>query len=345
MKMDITLRKYWAVNIALAALAIVALVNQSAAQTPSFRPTAADLAVMVDTNGVLLAPTNFFSTNAGLVKDTNALHATNNLADLASATTARANLGLGTAATASATAFQPASTNLTNWAAVATNQVGMINASQTWSGIPNFSSGITLPSQSANVFLAGPTSGSAVPVFRALNTNDITTALATAIVTQGGGGGGGSSNYTALYASTVTVTNNLTVGSVTVNTNISATNGTVTAKYLSFAGTTGTPTVAVNTGAGSGATASIVGNDVRGTITFTTGTTAVPSASVVDVTFSQSTLTTNAFVQIFPINAVAALNIRQLFSGNITTNAFSVLDGTGGLPTGSTFQLGYFCGQ
>src|SRR5690242_18728451 len=95
------------------------------AQTPSNRVFALDLSVMVNSNGTLVAPTNFFAVNAALITDPNALHSASNFADLNNAATARTNLGLASAATNLASAFQPANANLTNWSALATNQAAL----------------------------------------------------------------------------------------------------------------------------------------------------------------------------------------------------------------------------
>ncbi len=114
----------------LAILSSAFFILNCSAQTPSFRPTAIDLSVMVNSNGTLLAPTNFFSVNAALITDPNALHAASNFADLNNVAAARANLGLASAATNPASAFQPASANLTNWSALATNQAALTNDSR-----------------------------------------------------------------------------------------------------------------------------------------------------------------------------------------------------------------------
>ena len=102
-------------------------VHFATAQTPPVRPTAIDLSVMVNSNGTLVAPTNFFSVNAALVTDPSALHSASNFADINNAAIARANLGLASAATNSASAFQPANANLTNWSTLATNQAALTN--------------------------------------------------------------------------------------------------------------------------------------------------------------------------------------------------------------------------
>jgi hypothetical protein len=322
MKSEDIFRKHRALYLRLVALALLAWARPSAAQTPSFRPAAVALAVAVDTNGALLAPANFFSANAGRVNDPNALHGTNNLAEVGSAAAARANLGLGSAATNAGAAFQPASANLTNWAAVATNQVGLINASQTWSGTPNFAGGIMLPNQAANLFLAGPASGSGAPGFRALANGDFPASLAP------------------------------TLGSLAVNTNLSATNGTGTLKYLSFAATSGTPAPVTNSagaGTGSSATVSAGANDVRGILTVVTGTSPGANVKVVTVLFSQAKAAADAVVILTPANSVTA-NLSgggpaRVFATNYTTASFEVWSSASALSSGQTLSFHYFCVQ
>ena len=92
-------------RVALSILAALAIVSSSTAQTVTD--------VVVGTNGVLVAPTNFFTANLP------------NWSTSTNPAQARTNLGLGSAATNDGSAFQPSSANLTNLAS--NNAINLTN--------------------------------------------------------------------------------------------------------------------------------------------------------------------------------------------------------------------------
>ena len=176
-------------------------------------------------------------------------------------------------------AFQPANANLTNWAAVATNAVALLSASQTWSGTNTFSQ------------------------------------------------------------------------TVVAATNLNATNGTGTLKYLSFAATSGTPTIVTNTGAGSGSSASLGtgANDVRGIFTVNTAGTPASNSKVVTVLFSQGKPAADAVVILTPASANAANvsggGLVKIYTTNYTTASFEVWATASALSASQTWSFHYLCVQ
>jgi hypothetical protein len=106
----------------------------------------------------------------------------------------------------------------------------------------------------------------------------------------------------------------------------------------------GTTTIAAGTGAGTGPTVSLSGNDVNGQITITTGTSPAASAIICTVTLSAA-FGSAPFVIFSPANANAALlsGASMIFVTSNTTT-FSLNSGTSGLTATTTYLLNYHLG-
>lgn len=89
-----------------------------------------------------------------------------------------------------------------------------------------------------------------------------------------------------------------------------------------------TPSVAVDAGAGTGATVSVVGNDIEGMITLTGGTGATASATVFTLTFFDSYTTAPHGVIISESNQKALLMPigRKPGFGTVSTTTFTVIN-------------------
>jgi hypothetical protein len=102
------------------------------------------------------------------------------------------------------------------------------------------------------------------------------------------------------------------------------------------------PLVEAKTGAGTGATASIVGDDMSGVITLNTGTACSVSSDLVKVTFNTA-FTRKAIVIVTPENDVTAA-----LSGNATpyavnpvTTFFKIVSNTTAVTDGTTYKWSY----
>lgn len=92
-----------------------------------------------------------------------------------------------------------------------------------------------------------------------------------------------------------------------------------------------TPTIAVGAGAGTGATVSVVGNDIEGVITLTGGTGATASATVFTLTFFDSYTSAPHGVILVPADTDAAnlSSTRAPAFDTISTTTFTMINGSG----------------
>lgn len=105
--------------------------------------------------------------------------------------------------------------------------------------------------------------------------------------------------------------------------------------------TTGTGTITAGAGAGTGPSVSVVGNDLSGDITVTTGT--LPTAGAVVVTLNYvSAFPNNSFPLIYPANAATALlsGVTMVYSSG-TTTAMQINAGTTALTPATTYLWHY----
>jgi hypothetical protein len=112
-------------------------------------------------------------------------------------------------------------------------------------------------------------------------------------------------------------------------------------------GNTNTPTVATGAGAGTHATASVVGSDISGTVTLTTSALDTPSASavIVTLTFAQSYPVAPTVI-IMPSSDTAwnlAYGVIRLRESDVTTAVFTIRSGSTPLPatTAATYTINY----
>lgn len=112
--------------------------------------------------------------------------------------------------------------------------------------------------------------------------------------------------------------------------------GNVRTKHLR--GSTNTPTIAAGTGAGTGPTVSIVGTDLAGTITVTTGTLPTVNAVICTVTFN--TAYTAAPYVVFSL-ASAVTTTPNVYVSGTTTTAFSLQDNNASLAATTTYKWNY----
>lgn len=100
----------------------------------------------------------------------------------------------------------------------------------------------------------------------------------------------------------------------------------------SLTGTSSTPSIAPGTGAGTSPTVGIQGTNIGGLITVTPGITAGAGATVVTVTYSSLTFSTDSYVTITPANAATALlsGATMVYVAG-TTTTFVITSGSSGL--------------
>jgi len=126
--------------------------------------------------------------------------------------------------------------------------------------------------------------------------------------------------------------------------------GNVRAQH--FRGSTGTPTYTAGTGAGTGPTITIAGNDAAGTITVKTGTGPTASATLVTVTFNTA-YGTAPYVTLTPGSATTALLGAYTLAGlpatpvwvSSTTGAFTLTTTTTALAANTTYVWVYHVTQ
>ena len=183
-------------RVALSILAITMLAVSSVAQTVTD--------VVVGTNGTLAAPTNFFTANLP------------NWATSTNPAQARTNLGLGSAATNDGSAFQPASSSLTNL------------ASNNGSGLTNIPiSGVVNLQTNLNSKLATNGSANGLTNFPTLNQNTTGTASnVTGVVALTNGGTGTNSVGGARTNLGLGATNNVTFSNITATGTLAVTGDT-----------------------------------------------------------------------------------------------------------------------
>lgn len=116
--------------------------------------------------------------------------------------------------------------------------------------------------------------------------------------------------------------------------------GTGSLRVGQILGGSGVPTTAAGSGAGGGATASVIGNNNAGQITLNTGTSPVSGAPLVTVTFNAAGSYPNApYVVLTPANANAALPNPVYV--NATATGFTVTDGGTALLASSPYLWNY----
>jgi hypothetical protein len=106
----------------------------------------------------------------------------------------------------------------------------------------------------------------------------------------------------------------------------------------------GTPTIAVGAAAGTGASATISGNNVNGVITLITGTSTVPLATLVTITFNGSVATAPQGCLLMPRNANAAGQVAMIYTTAPSSTSWT-LAASGGPLAASTnsYQWSYQC--
>lgn len=121
------------------------------------------------------------------------------------------------------------------------------------------------------------------------------------------------------------------------------TDGNIKAAHL--LGNTSAPTIAVGAGAGTGATASVSGNDISGEITLSAGTTPSAAATVFTMTFNIAFASAPRIV-LMPSNANAALLSGTTMGYVTTTTTTAVLtSGSVGMTASVDYKWHYLVAQ
>jgi len=104
-----------------------------------------------------------------------------------------------------------------------------------------------------------------------------------------------------------------------------------------------TPSNTPGTGAGTGPTVSVTGNDIAGYVSIATGTTPTAAANIVTVTFATQLAGTPKAIQLTPANANAAIELTKVYvdQANTTSTAF-IIKNSGTALTASTTYLFYY---
>lgn len=104
----------------------------------------------------------------------------------------------------------------------------------------------------------------------------------------------------------------------------------------------GTPTIAAGTGAGTGPTVAVTGNDNAGVITVTTGTTPTASATVATITFGTAFGVVPRAAPTFEANAAAAAlsGTGKVYSdqASLTATAFQIKVGSTALAASTQYK-------
>lgn len=109
-----------------------------------------------------------------------------------------------------------------------------------------------------------------------------------------------------------------------------------------LAGASAAPTIAAGTGAGTTPTISIVGNDIAGRITITTGTTPVANATIATVTFAGGAFAAAPYIHLTPSNQLAAaLSGANMVFPSSTTTTLVLTSGTTALTAATTYTFNY----
>jgi len=106
----------------------------------------------------------------------------------------------------------------------------------------------------------------------------------------------------------------------------------------------GTPTIAVGAAAGTGASATVSGNNINGVITLITGTSTVPLATLVTITFNGSVATPPQGCLLMPRNPNAAGQVAMIYTTAPSSTSWTVAASGGPLaPSTNSYQWSYQC--
>jgi hypothetical protein len=120
--------------------------------------------------------------------------------------------------------------------------------------------------------------------------------------------------------------------------------GTFAVPPGSSGGGGGTPTIAVGAAAGTGAAATVAGNNVNGVISVTTGTSTTATATLATLTFSGSLATAPQGCSLMPRNANAAAQVAMIYTTAPTSTTWTIGVAGGALPASiNSYQWSYQC--